>query len=142
MGQVTVRKVVEGPSHLVIRVNLQSDGTGELLNYVILSPSDLNPPIRDNVPAFRIMQIWAGLVWFDVTLKAGVAVPSTLWTHPRDYDGHVDFRSFGGLIDEAVYSNPLPDDNGKLTLSTSGFNEVGSRGTLVIELRKTNQASA
>lgn len=141
MGQVTVRKVVEGSSHLVLRVNLQSDGTGELTDYVILSPSDLNPPMPNNIPAFRLMQIWAGLVWFDVTLKVGVAVPSVLWTHPRDYDGHMDFRSFGGLIDEAVYSNPLPDDNGKLTLSTSDFNVAGSRGTLVLELRKTNQAA-
>ena len=142
MGQVVVRKVTEGPSHLVLRVDLAGDGTGELVDYVILSPLDLNPPLRNVVPAFRIMQIWYGMVWFDVTIKAGTVVPSVLWTLARDCDSHTDFRSFGGLIDPAVYGPASPDDDGKLTLSTSGFAVAGSAGTLVLELRKTNQASA
>lgn len=142
MSQVTITKVVEGSSHLVLRVDLLSDGTGELENYVILSPSDLSPPFPNNVPAFRIMQVWYGLVWFNVTFKAGTIVPSVLWTLARDCDSHTDFRSFGGLIDTAVYTNPLEDDNGKLTISTSNFAPVGSAGSIVLELRKTNQVSA
>ena len=142
MAQVTVRKVVEGQSHLVLRVDLASDGTGELKNYVILSPMELNPPIPNDVPAFRIMQAWYGLVHFDVTLKAGTIIPSVLWTIAKDCDSHTDFRSFGGLIDANVYNKPPSDDNGKLTISTSGFNLTGSAGTIVLELRKTNQASA
>src|ERR1035437_9848155 len=120
MAQVTVRKVVEGQSQLVLRVDLLSDGTGELRNYVILSPSDLNPVMPNNIPAFRLTQAWYGMVWFDVTFKAGIVTPSTLWTLARDGANHIDFRSFGGLIDPAVYSNPLPDDSGKLTISTNG----------------------
>ena len=140
MGQVTVRKVVEGNSHLVLRVDLAGDGTGELDNYVILSPSDLNPRVSDNVPAFRIMQAWYGMVWFDVTIKANTVTPSVLWTLARDCDSHVDFRSFGGLIDPIVYTDPTAIDNGKLILSTNNF-VLGSAGTIVLELRKTNQAS-
>lgn len=142
MGQVTVQKVVEGQSHLVLRVDLAGDGTGELENYVILSPMDLNPPKRDVIPAFRIMQIWYGMVWFDVTFKAGSVVPRTLWALARDCDSHVDFRSFGGLIDPVAYTSPTADDDGKLLMSTNGFNVAGSAGTIVLELRKTNQASA
>jgi len=141
MGQVLVRKVNEGSSHVVIRVDLLSDGTGELENYVILSPSDLRPPFRNVIPAFRVRQMWYGMVWFDITLKTGTIVPTVLWTIARDCDSHVDFRSFGGLLDAAVYSNPTPDDDGKLSISTNGFAPVGSAGSLVIELAKTNQAS-
>lgn len=142
MGQVTVTKIVEGPGHLVIKVDLLSDGTGELDNYVILSPSDLVPPRPNNAPAFRIMQVWYGMVWFDVTLKAGTINSKVLWTLARDADSHTDFRSFGGLVDTAAYNSPPSDTDGKLTISTNDFNVIGSAGSLVIELRKTNQASA
>ncbi len=142
MSQVVVRKVTEGSSHLVLRVDLLSDGTGELRNYVILSPSDLNPPKPNDIPAFRIMQMWYGCVWFDFTLKAGTVAPAALWTVARDRDSHVDFRSFGGLVDPNVYNSPPSDDSGVLTLSTNGFLAAESAGSIVIELRKTNQASA
>lgn len=142
MSQVVVRKVTEGSSSLVLRVDLLSDGTGELENYVILSPSDLNPAMPNDIPAFRLMQAWCGMVWFDFTLKAGTVIPATIWTFARDCDNHVDFRSFGGLIDPNAYNNPPSDDNGKLTISTNDFNIVGSAGTIVLELRKTNQASS
>ena len=108
---------------------------------MILSPSDLNPRMPDNIPAFRLMQVWYGLVWFDVTFKTGVIIPTPIWTLARDCDSHTDFRSFGGLIDRAAYDKPPSDDNGKLTISTNGFAVAGSRGTLVLELRKTNQAT-
>ena len=141
MGQVTVMKVVEGPAHLVIRVDMLADGTGELKNYVILSPSDLNPSMPNDIPAFRIMQMWYGMVWYDITLKAGTTVPRVLWTIARDCDSHVDFRAFGGIIDANAYNAPPSDDNGKLTISTNGFSQPNSAGSLIIELRKTNQAS-
>ena len=80
MPQVVVTKVTEAESHLVVRLDMLSDGSGELQNYVVLSPSDLNPPKPNSKPAFRIMQIWYGLVWFDVTFSAGTLQPVPLWT--------------------------------------------------------------
>lgn len=142
MSQVVVTKITEGASHLVIRINMLSDGTGELTNYVVLSPSDLNPAFPNDLPAFRIMQAWYGMVWFDVVFKAGTIAPRVLWTLARDCDSHIDFRSFGGLIDLAAYNVPPSDDSGKLTMTTNGFAAAGSTGTVVLELRKTNQASA
>lgn len=138
MTQVTIVKVVEGESHLVIRVNMTSDGTGELENFPVLSPSDLVPPRANNRPAFRIMQIWYGLVWYDVTFKAGTVTPAHLWTLARDGGGHVDFRGFGGIVDQNVYSSPPSDDSGILTISTNGFAASGSQGSIILELRKTN----
>ena len=136
MTQVTVTKIVEGESHLVVRLDLLSDGSGELINEVVLSPSDLSPPRLNNRPAFRIMQVWCGMVWFDVSIGFGTLQPQTVWTIARDTDVHVDFRSFGGLLDYATV--PPSDENGKLWLSTNDFGLAGSQGCLVLELRKTN----
>ena len=141
MGQVVVRKVTEGPSHLVLRVDMLSDGTGELANYVILSPSDLNPSRPNNIPAFNLRQAWYAMVWFDVVIGAGTVIPRPIWTLARDCDSHIDFRSFGGILDSSAYDAPPSDDNGKLTISTNGFAQANSTGTLVLELQKTNQAS-
>lgn len=134
MSQVTVTKIVEGASHLVARLDFVSDGSGELLNEVVLSPSDLNPAQSDTRPAFRIMQVWFGLVWFDVVFGYGTLQPQPVWTIARDTGCHVDFRSFGGLRDYAGV--PPGDGNGKLWISTNGFDQLGSMGTIVIELRK------
>lgn len=133
MAQVTVTKIVEGNSHLIVRLDLMSDGTGELIQEIVLSPSDLSPPMPNTRPAFRIMQMWYGMVWFDVALGFGTLQPSPVWTIARDSDSHTDFRSFGGLADYAT--TPPSDENGKLWISTNGF-VVGSQGTLVLELRK------
>ena len=141
MGQVTVRKIVEGHSHLLLRVDLLSDGTGELSDYVILSPSDLVPPRQNDFAAFRLMQVWYAMAKFNLTIKVGTVTPSVLWTLAADCDSHTDFRSFGGLIDPLVYTNPQADTDGKLTLTSSGFAPAGSAGTLVFELRKTNRAA-
>lgn len=138
MPQVVVTKVTEAVSHLVIRVDMLSDGSGELQNYVFLSPSDCNPPKPNNKPGFRIMQAWYAFVWFDVALSAGTLQPSPLWTLPRDHGPHVDFRSFGGIIDSNVYASPPADDTGKLRITTNGFAQLGSQGSFVLELRKTN----
>ena len=138
MAQVVVTKVTEADSHLVVRGDMLSDGTGELQNYIFLSPSDLNPARKNNKPTFRIMQAWYGLVWFDVSISAGTLQPVPLWTFPRDHGPHVDFRSFGGVIDTGVYEDPAIDDSGKLCMTTNGFAQLGSQGSLVIELRKTN----
>ena len=80
MAQVTTRKVVEGLNNLVLHVFMQSDGvSGELSNYVLLSPSDLEPPLKA-LPTFRIMQIWYSMVWFDITFLFGGATPRPVWT--------------------------------------------------------------
>jgi hypothetical protein len=139
MAQVTITKVVEGESHLVVRLDMLSDGvSGELVNFPVLYPSGLLPARANNRPAFRIMQVWYGLVWFDITLKTAGIEPHTLWTLARDCDSHTDFRSFGGIIDSGVYENPPDNDTGILTMTTNGFSLAGSQGTVVLELRKTS----
>ncbi len=140
MAQVTVIKAVEGSSNIVIRVNLVSDGSGELINYPILSASDLNPPSLNRFPSFYIKQAWWGFVWFDVTAFAGTLQPAQLFTFPRDTHNHIDFRSFGGILDQNVYITPPDDDSGVLNITTNNF-VLGSQGTLVLDIMKTSKVS-
>ena len=141
MAQVTTKIIGEGPSHLTLRVDLLSDASGELENYVILSPWDLTPVEPDPVPSFCILQAWFGMTQFDITLKSGTVVPSVLWTLTRNSSNHIDFRHFGGLVDKVAYTNPLADTDGKLTISTSGFNVLNAAGSLVLEIRKLTQVA-
>lgn len=136
--QINIIKVSEADQALVLRINMLSDGSGELTNEPILSPSDLVPPRPNNKATFRIQQVWYSLVWFDATFGAGTLQPAVLWTLARDCDSHTDFRSFGGLLDQGVYPAPPGDDNGVLTISTNGFGQLGSQGTIVLSLIKTN----
>ena len=139
MPQVTVTKIVEGESHVVLKVWMQNtEGTGELVNYPIFSPADCSPTRAGNKPTFRIMQMWYGCVWYDVTLGFSALVPNQVWTIARDCDSHNDFRSFGGITDPGVYDNPPGQNYGTLLLSTNGFNVLGSQGSLILELRKNN----
>ena len=128
---ITTKKIGEGPNHLVLHVFMQSDGA-ELDNYVLLAPSDLNPalPVK---PALRIMRVWYGFSWFDVTLKFGGITPRPVWTLPRDIQ-EFDFTIFGGIKD--VTTSPPSDQDGKILISTNDFAPAGSQGSLVIEFRK------
>lgn len=141
MPQVTVIKAVEGASNVIIRVNMVSDGSGELINFPFFAASDLTPPRQNRSPSFNLVQAWYSMVWYDVTLFAGTLSPVQMWTFARDCDSHIDFRSFRGILDQNVYVNPPVVDDGVLNISTNNFAPVGSTGTLVLELQKTNYAA-
>lgn len=142
MAQVTVIKAVEGQSNVIIRINMVSDGSGELVNYPIFAASDLNPPKRNISPSFNLVQAWYSMIWYDVVLFAGTLAPVQLWAFARDCDSHIDFRSFRGILDQNVYASPPVVDDGVLNISTNNFAPLGSTGTLVFELQKTNYAAA
>lgn len=142
MAQVTVIKTAEGPSNIIIRVNMLSDGSGELQNSPILAASDLNPPRNNVSPSFNIRQAWYATVWYDVVVYAGLLQPAQLWVFARDCDSHIDFRSFGGIPDQNVYSIPSTDDNGILNISTNNFAPLGSQGSLILEIQKLNPVAA
>lgn len=125
---VVTQKVTEGPSNLVLSVYFSSDGA-ELNNYVLLSPSDLVPPMG-NVALFRIMQIWYSLT-FGATLSFNSLVPRPVWVMQSGIPKHMDFRCFGGVAD---YNNTAGSD-GKLLISTLGYS-TGANGSMVLELRK------
>jgi hypothetical protein len=138
MSQVLVKTISEGETSIIIRVDMLSDGvTGELVQFPILKPTQLNPPHKNNGPAFRLIQAWYGLVWFDVILGTNTLHPQQLWTIARDSSSHVCFRDFGGLADPCIWEVPPDDDQGTLWISTNGFAPAGSQGTIVLDIKKT-----
>lgn len=137
MSQVSVAKITESESHVVVSVQIQGDGTGELNKFVILSPADLVPARRNVRATFRIMEVWYGLVWFDVVLGFGTVLPQQAWTLARDGQNHACLEEFGGMLDPAALLVPPPDDDGKLWISTNSL-VLGSKGSIVLDLQKTN----
>lgn len=135
MAQVTTRVITESDSYVTLLVNLSSDGTGELENEVLFTPAEASPPMLPR-PAFRIWQVWYQMVWFDVELTFAGIEPQPALTLARDTENYMDLRQFGGLID--TVDNPPLDKNGNLLISTNGF-VLGSKGTLVLQLRKRDQ---
>lgn len=136
-AQVGIRKISEGPNNLVIRVDMVCTG-GEMTKQVIFSPSDLDPARPDTETAFRVMQAWWGTPGFTLFLGYNTLSDTPVWTFSGD--NHIDFRSFGGLMDYA--SIPPGDVDGKLWISTQGFVEIGTTGNLILDLKKTNTAVA
>jgi len=131
---VTTRKVVEGLNNLVLHVFMESDGvSGELEDYVLLAPADLEPPLTAN-PALRIQRIWYSFNQFDVTLKFGGIVPMPIWVLARQTGTEFDFTRFGGISDYNTV--PPADKNGQLLISTTGYGPLGAQGSLVFEFRK------
>lgn len=142
MGQITVTKVVEGRTNLVLRVDFLGDGTGGVTDEVIFSPEDLNVvPVPKNIPTFRLDQAWWALPAFDVILNVGTIPKSLVWAFTDAGGPHVDLRSFGGLNDLDVYSVQPADTDGKLLVSTGVIAE-GARGMLILSLALTNAAAS
>ena len=142
MAQVTTQEVVKGQSGITVRVDFAGDGTGDLENHVVLSTEDLlTVPNPKRVPAFRLMQAWYSMVWFDVSLKVGTLEPNLIWPFARDTGNYIDFRPFGGLFDSDIYGTQPQNTDGTLTVSTNDL-VVGSTGTLILDLVLTNAASS
>ena len=130
MAQITTKKIVEGLNNLVLHAYFESDGfEGEMNNVVLLSPSELIPPLP-GAPTFRIVKIWAALN-FALTLKYNSQVPTPVWVISGGFSQQMDFDRFGGLSDYTATNS-----DGKLLVSSSGFASSGTNGSLVIEFRK------
>ena len=137
MAQVTTEVVTEGPSSLVLRVNLLSDGTGELVNYPFLTSAGANLPLPPTSVHFVIRQIWYGFSWFDVVLSQDVVAPVPFWTLARGSGNYFDFRYFGGIrLNKTV---PPFDSTGNILLSTNNFGgSAGNVGHMIVDFQKMN----
>lgn len=130
---VTVTPQANGGSFFTVLVHLEQDGEdkGELKDYVIVDPAEFGLP---KYPSLKLWEAWSSLVWFDVILKFGGLHPRPVWVFSREASAHPCFASIGGLADRG--ESPPSDDNGKILLSTSGFDVPGSQGTLLLHFKK------
>lgn len=131
MAQITLTTLLDGPKNAAVHVSIAGDGTGELVDEVILDPAAFDPPLPP-VPALRIAELWYNFVGFDSLLEFDYLASDTpVWSMSGGEAIHMDFGCIGGLTDR---SNPL-DGSGKLLLTTSGL-EAGDFGTMVILVKK------
>ena len=133
----TIQKnlIMDGPKSALLYIYMQSDGVeGELSNFVLVDPKTdfVQSPIKVQM---SITQIWHSFSWFDGMITFDDTVPYPSWVLTRDTVNYQDFRYFGGLKDRSSI-----DSTGKVLLSTNGFSNAGSVGTMVLEIRK-NQPS-
>lgn len=137
VAQVTTEVVTEGPSSLVLRVGLLSDGTGELVNFPFWTSAASTPPLPPSSVHYVIRQIWYGLAGFDAVLSQDVITPVPIWTLVRNMGVYQDFRFFGGFrLNKTI---PPFDSSGGLLLSTNNFGlQPGSFGHFILDLQKQN----
>lgn len=132
MAQISVTTLNDGPRNAIVHVSIQGDGSGELVDEVLIDPASFEPPLPP-VPALKISKLWYALVGFDARLEFDYLASDTpVWSMPGGETACPDFDSFGGLTDRS----DVLDGSGKLQLTTSGLTE-GSFGTLILWVRKS-----
>lgn len=128
---IAITKINDGDRHVIVQVFLQADGSGDESGRVLIdSYEDLSPALPRK-PVFAIQEIWYDLDGFNMALSFGGLVEATAWTLSQGASNHVCFDSFGGIVDRNG-----DDGDGKLLLSTIGFDTVGKQGSMIIKLRK------
>lgn len=128
---ITKTKLLESSRKAIFHIYFEADGSGELVNEVIIDPqADFEIPY-DPQGQLSIMQIWYGQAVYDTVLKFNALVPTPVWTMVADAETYNSFEYFGGLKDMSGVEH-----DGKILISTNGFATAGSNGTLIIELKK------
>jgi len=133
-----------GSRSIILHVYMESDGVGkELENYVLIDPetfyTEIGSEFSKKLVRPTLTQAWYSFSWFDTLVSFDDLVPTPSWMLARDGANHVDFRCFGGIKDRYAFPKDASssDRTGRILLSTTNFAPYGSKGTLILELRKS-----
>jgi len=133
--------IANGSKSIIIHVYMESDGNeGELDNYVLIDPeTDYPEGVSGKDVRPIVNQVWHSFSWFDALLSFDDLVPAPSWNLARDGDQYTDLRYFGGLKDRYVIpkDKESSDRTGKVLITTTDFAPLGSIGTMIIELKKS-----
>ena len=125
--------IVNGQRSAIVHFYIASDGiSGELASAIIMEPSDLLGDSAKSKPTYTILQIWKEFSGFDALLSFDAGDQVESWLLAQNASNHIDFRYFGGLKDRST-----ADATGLLLLSTNGLSDPNSKGTMILELKKT-----
>lgn len=132
MANIVETTVIEGGAqrNLIVLIFLKSDGvSGDLNKQVIVDPADFGGNIRSRFELRRIDYNFAG---FDALIEfdSGEVTPTFKWTLSEGANSKVDFDYCGGIKDTSGI-----DGTGKVMITTSGFNNTGDFGTILLKLR-------
>lgn len=128
---VTITKILPGAHRSQFHIFLLSDGaSGELEDEVLVDPvGDLGILASSKIVIEMITYDFAG---FDARIEFnnGQVADNMIWVLPQRADNHLDFNPWGGLKDF-----PGLDGTGAIQLTTTGFSNAGSQGTILIMVR-------
>lgn len=133
MAQIAITNLVDGLRNAVVHVSIMGDGSGDLVDEIIVDPATSFELPLPAVPALRIDKLWYDLSGFNAFLEYDYLSSDTpVWSMSSGQGVELCFERFGGLTD---YSNEL-NGSGKLKLTTSGL-ILGGFGTIVLGLKKS-----
>ena len=132
MANIVKRKIILGGSVVIYAIYLKSDGaTGELVNLTLIDPVvDLGLPAKSRLTLDELTYNFAG---FDASINfaSGLIEPTFKWVLSEGTNHPVDFRTYGGLIDDSGL-----DGTGRLQITTTGFTSTVDQGSMLIKVRK------
>ncbi len=130
---ITITKILPGNHRSQFHVFIKSDGaSGELTDLVLVDPvTDLGVPKSSKIVIEEITYNFAG---FDARIEFdnGLVDDNMIWVLPEVGDNHLDFNPWGGLKDF-----PGLDGSGAIQITTSGFGDAGSQGSMLIMVRNS-----
>ena len=126
-----VNVLEDGPSRAILHVYISGDGTGELVNEVLVDPATTFFKPLANKPSITIEKIIYDITNFDAELEfEHLLTPFKAWT--LSGHGHTtEFDKLGGIHD---LSDSL-DGTGRLLINTTGL-DAGEKGTFMFLIRK------
>lgn len=132
MAQVVITKLLDGAKTAIFHVFLESNGSGELSDSVLIDPETSFDPALDAKPTLTVERLEYSLSGFDAKLEFDYLLSDTpVWAMLGGTDTKKDFCKAGGIRDR---SNSL-DGLGKLKITTSGFG-AGDFGSIIVQVRK------
>ncbi|MHB8602191.1 MAG: hypothetical protein ACYC9R_06415 [Nitrosotalea sp.] len=132
---VTLRKIIDGPRHMVVHCSLEADGTGEFSAVTLVDPNGSGNgdpvPVLGAGTHFVLDEIWYNLNGFYGLLQFDATTATHLWDINTTEAGHLDFRAFGGIKDASGVGA-----TGKILFTSVGVSATVGHGTLILKLRK------
>src|SRR3972149_10000682 len=131
MNTVNIKTLLNGPRMAIVSVYLKSDGaSGELDSYTLIDPALLGMKPKERLSLDYIAYNFAG---FDACIEfaSGLTEPTFKWVISEGTNHPIDFRPFGGLLDDSGM-----DGTGQLQITTTGFTSSVDQGSMIIQVRK------
>ncbi len=134
-NSVTLRKLYEGPRHLIVMAKFNIDTTAEISDSVFVDPvgsGTCDPvPVLVASQCLTVEQIWGSISSMAVVLEFDAATDTPIWVVSSGNSGEWDFRPFGGIRDA---SGATP--TGKIQITTIGATANVSTGSIILKIRK------
>ena len=124
-NDITIQTLVNGPRNLVLKINIDADGSGEEVATTLVDVSAYD------ATKVRIDKIQSALIGFSMSLLWDATSNKLFMTVP-DYQFNQYYKNFGGLT-----NNAGAGVTGDVVFTTTGLTSASDHGHIVLEMTKT-----